>query len=64
MMGLNTHPVYVALYATLPQSAHCDVGSTVRFHLQREIFAKEADTEQVGHENWHLELSFVVFVVP
>jgi hypothetical protein len=27
-------------------------------------FAKEADTEQLGYENWHLELTFVVSAVP
>jgi hypothetical protein len=64
MMGLITHPIHVPLHVSLPHSAHCDVGSTVRFHLQREVFAKEADTEQLGYENWHLELTFVVSAVP
>ena len=29
-----------------------------------KFFAKEADTKQLGYENWHLELTFVVSAVP
>jgi hypothetical protein len=60
-----THPVvYTALHFSLSQSAHCDVGNTVIFYHQRKIFTKQADIEQLGYENWHLELTFVVLAVP
>jgi hypothetical protein len=28
------------------------------------FFAKQADTKQLGYENWHLESAFVVYTVP